>query len=61
MDFKNNYLILADNKSGFVEVGRFINSTLDEAEAEARRLANDLKARVVVAVIVVDVFFDDDV
>ena len=60
MDFKNNYLILADYKSGFVEVGRFINSTLDEAEAEACRLADELKMRVVVAVIVFDVLLDVD-
>ena len=61
MDFKNNYLILADNKSGFVEMARFINSPLDEVEAEARRLADELKTRVVVAVIVVDValYVDD--
>ena len=37
------------------------NSPLDEVEAEARRLAEELKTRVVVAVIVVDIslYVDD--
>lgn len=57
----NNYLVLAENKAGFVEMSRFINSTLDEAEAEARRLADELKTRVVVVVIVVDIsLYADD-
>lgn len=61
MDFKNNYLILAENKTGFSEVSRWINSSLDEVETEARRLADELKTRVVVVVVVVDVslYVDD--
>lgn len=62
MDSRNNYYILAENKAGlFSEVSLWINSPLDEVEAEARRLAEELKTRVVVAVIVVDIslYVDD--
>ena len=42
------YYLLADTKSGLVEVGRLINTDLATAKREAIRLAEELKTPVVI-------------
>ena len=42
------YFLLSDTKKGLVEVGRLINTDLETAKREAKRLAEELHEPIVI-------------